>query len=161
VSHRTRPVCTGPKLRERRKSSHHRTCLVCTGPKPRELYRKSLHQTLTRMRPVSHRTRPMCTGRKLRELLRESVLFGRNTPDSRRLQFLSPVPQLGHVQPHTGRVRPVCAARKDPLLLPLLSCANTKVSQHLCTYVSKFQNIFQGLLKSSLGSNAYARNPIT
>ena len=84
--------------------------------------------------------------RKLREFSPRSELTGRNTPDSRRKLFLSPVPQLGHVRPHTGRVRPVCAARKDPQLLPLLPCANTKVSQHLCTCVSIFQKHFSRVI---------------
>jgi len=71
-----------------------------------------------------------------------SDLSGRNTPVSRWLLFLSPVPQLGRVRPHTGRVRPERVARKDPQLLPLLPCANTKVSQHLCSCVSIFQKHF-------------------
>ena len=47
----------------------HRTRPVCTGPKLRELCKMSLHRTLIRTRSVSHRTRPVCTGCKLRELL--------------------------------------------------------------------------------------------
>ena len=51
-------------------------------------------------------------------------------------------PHIGRVRPHIGRVRPIRTARNDLQLLPLLPCANTKVSQHLCKCVSIFTNMF-------------------
>jgi len=135
--------------------------LVCTGLTPRELCKRSLHRTLTRTHPSSHRTRPVCTGRELREFHRESDLTGRSTPDSMRKLFPRPVPQLGRVRPHTGRVRLDSTARNELQLLPLLPCANTKVSQHLCKCVSIFTNIFARELASQLAtpldSNTYAK----
>jgi len=76
-----------------------------------------------------------------------------------RKLFPRPVPQLGRVRPHTGRVWPERAAPKDLQLLPLLPCANTKVSPHLCTCVSIFTNIFPRIQVSALlDPNAYAQD---
>ena len=127
---------------------------------------------------MSHRTRPVCNGHKLRELL-ETAFSPDNlhrtqrresgkielTPDAQLRHVRHHTgrvrPHIGRVRPHLGRVRPIRAARNDLQLLPLLPCANTKVSQHLCKCVSIFTNIFLRELASQLATpldpNTYAK----
>jgi hypothetical protein len=67
------------------------------------------------------------------------------------------------VKSNTEHIQSLCRTRlvsPRPALstcfsTPLFLCANTKVSHHLCTSVSIFHKLFQGLIVSTLGPNAY------
>jgi len=85
----------------------------------------------------------------------DSVLTGLSTPDSKWLLFLSPVP-------HRKPLKVVLALELHPNLFqlnPLLLCANTGVSQHLCMCVSFSQTFLSRIQVSTLlDPNAYAQD---
>jgi len=94
-----------------------------------------------RTRPVSHRTRPV--QHRMRSVHTRCLLrnFQRQCPLRTRYTGHS-----GCTVPASGASEEADFHRNYLQLLPLLPCANTKVSQHLCMCVSNFHKHFHGLI---------------
>jgi len=99
--------------------------------------------------------------RRMRRELRKVTPHQTQTSDASGPYHTRCTGRSGCTVPTSSASQKVDFHQNDLQLLPLLPCANTKVSQHLCKCVSIFTNIFPRELASQVATpldpNTYAK----